>query len=234
MDTLFTTLLILHIAAGSIALVTGSIASVSKKGSKIHKRGGRIYYYGMIAVAVTAFGMSIMKENQFLLAVGIFSLYMAYTGNRAVKKRKNEARYLQWIDDAMVTAGMGGGGLLIFLGLPSLLQGTVNMNIVSVIFGAITLWMALQDLKMRFSEKRYDKKANLILHISRMGGAFIATVTAFLVTNVYIEPQWILWLAPTAAGSIFMARASRKWRKKLYPERKNRTKVAQTIESQAG
>ena len=234
MDYLFTTLLILHIISGILALVTGSIAIFTRKGGKPHKKGGRIYYLSMLGVAFTALTMSAWKDNQFLLAVGIFSLYMAYTGNRAVKRRKDEGRIHQILDDVLLVGAFLGGGWLLYLGGPTLWQGYFGMNIVSVVFGLFTAGMAVEDLGRRFSDRRFDKKANLLLHISRMGGAFIATFTAFLVTNVYIEPFWMVWLAPTVVGSTLMAIATRKWRKKLYPKGRKKALAAKTIPSQAG
>lgn len=234
MDTLFTILLIAHIASGSLALVTGALAIFTRKGSKPHKQGGRIYYHAMLFVAFTALVMAAWKSNQFLLSIGIFSLYMAYTGNRAVKRRKGEAPIHQILDDTLLVFAFAGGGWLLYLGLPTLLQGHVDMNIVAVIFGAFTLGMAVEDLGRRFSDRRFDKKANLLLHIGRMGGAFIATFTAFLVTNVYLEPVWTLWVAPTAVGSLLMAFATRKWRKKLYPKGKKNSGRGKTIQKQVG
>jgi hypothetical protein len=38
-------------------------------------------------------------------------------------------------------------------------------------------------------------------HIGGMGGGYIATVTAFVVVNVKMNPGWILWLLPTAIGA---------------------------------
>ncbi|MBC7922645.1 MAG: hypothetical protein H7Z75_16310, partial [Ferruginibacter sp.] len=40
----------------------------------------------------------------------------------------------------------------------------------------------------------------LRMHIERMGGAYIATVTAFLVVNVRVEPAFIPWLLPGLLG----------------------------------
>jgi hypothetical protein len=31
-----------------------------------------------------------------------------------------------------------------------------------------------------------------------MTGAFVSTVTAFIVVNIQMEPGWVLWLLPTA------------------------------------
>jgi hypothetical protein len=55
----------------------------------------------------------------------------------------------------------------------------------------------------------------LIRHIGMISGAFIATFTAFLLTNVRIDPMWIVWLAPTVVGTIFITYSIRTWKQKL-------------------
>lgn len=37
-------------------------------------------------------------------------------------------------------------------------------------------------------------------HIGRISGAYIAAVTAFLVSNVSTNPEFIAWLLPTVIG----------------------------------
>ena len=48
------------------------------------------------------------------------------------------------------------------------------------------------------------KQSWMYNHIVRMMGAMIASYTAFLVVNVQIDMQWILWLLPSIIGSIFI------------------------------
>jgi hypothetical protein len=74
--------------------------------------------------------------------------------------------------------------------------------------------MTIEDLR-RLYLKQFIKGEWLLKHISRMGGSFIATSTAFLLVNTSIEPIWVMWLLPTAIGTPMIIVASRKWRKKL-------------------
>ncbi len=229
MHLLFSILLGIHIFAGSIALITGAVAIAARKGKKVHNLNGRIYHLTMIAVGITALVMAFWKSNPFLLGTAVFTLYMVYTGKRMVKRKRNEARWKVRLDDVVLGGGFLGGGFLLAEGIPSLLVHGLGMNIVAIVFGAVTLVFAGRDLSIRLKGKQYNYKDNLLLHIGRMGGSYIATFTAFLVTNVRIEPGWILWLAPSAAGSILIAMAIGKWRKRLSPVTKKSTDQAQTI-----
>jgi hypothetical protein len=57
-------------------------------------------------------------------------------------------------------------------------------------------------------------------HAGRMGGSYIATVTAFVVTNVELEAApWVPWLAPTLVGTVLLTRWNVRMRKKLVGKR---------------
>jgi hypothetical protein len=79
------------------------------------------------------------------------------------------------------------------------------------------LGFVIGDLSMLVKNPTFqaNDKSWLIKHISMIGGAYIATLTAFLVTNVNFSPAWVIWLAPTIIGSILLARTSKEWRNKL-------------------
>jgi len=175
--------------------------------------------------------MATWKNNSFLLGTAVFTLYMVYSGQRFARRKRGEAAWRRHLDDALLAFGLIGALGLLLIGVPSLLQGILGMNIVSVVFGTVTGAFVLRDLRMRLKDQGYDRRENLLLHIGRMGGGYIATFTAFLVTNVYLEPAWVLWLAPTAIGSALIAVASRRWRQKLYPKGKG---TRQTIPAEAG
>ena len=70
-------------------------------------------------------------------------------------------------------------------------------------------------LSMVFRSKNSSEKAWLYRHIGKMSGAYIATVTAFLVTNIHFLPSTIVWLAPTVIGTPLIAYTIRKYKMKF-------------------
>jgi hypothetical protein len=52
-------------------------------------------------------------------------------------------------------------------------------------------------------------------HIAAMCGGYIATVTAFVVVNVQMNPGWVPWLLPTAIGTPLIMRTIRKYKKQF-------------------
>ena len=49
-----TGLVIVHVFAGIMSLLTGIVAMVSRKGGKPHRRWGRVYMWAMSTIFVTA------------------------------------------------------------------------------------------------------------------------------------------------------------------------------------
>ena len=68
--------LILHIAAGTVALISGLVAMLATKGNRIHRLAGKVYFGGMTTIFVTALVMAIGRQLDFLLMVAFFSYYI--------------------------------------------------------------------------------------------------------------------------------------------------------------
>ena len=67
---------------------------------------------------------------------------------------------------------------------------------VPLIFGLISSGLSFLDYRV-LANMVETKQVWLKSHALRMAGAFVATLTAFIVVNIQIEQQWILWLLPT-------------------------------------
>ncbi|MGE4071316.1 MAG: hypothetical protein AB7E72_09100 [Lysobacterales bacterium] len=75
MDT-YHYLVLAHIAAGSIALLTFWIAAIARKGSPLHKRVGKYYLLAMIGIVATALPMALVFVARGRLGVGVFLGYL--------------------------------------------------------------------------------------------------------------------------------------------------------------
>lgn len=191
-------LLFIHIAFGTIALFAGSINLMVVNGSKLHKLVGKIYVLSMLLVGITALVISLLKDNEFLLLIGVFSTYLVLSGYQYLKLKKNEkiqikTPYLLSLLMTMFAVWM------IINAIESLIK--LNMfGLVHLTFGLISLSMCIKDFKF-YSGKRKLKNDWLLCHLQRMIAAYIATFTAFLVVNIKYDflPSFVWWLLPTAA-----------------------------------
>lgn len=75
MEALFKTLLLLHIAAGTVTLVSGPVSMMNRKGGKQHRLTGKVFFYAMMLVTVTAIAMALLPghHSPFLLIIGVLA-----------------------------------------------------------------------------------------------------------------------------------------------------------------
>jgi uncharacterized membrane protein len=185
-------LLVLHIISGFASLVFGLIPIVSKKGSNIHKKAGRVFFYSMLGVCFTSVVISLMKDNRFLLQIGIFAFYMNYAGWRAVKHKSLVPNTADWI-----IIVMGSLNSILMIG---------SLNLILMVFGGIGIFAATGHWKafIKLTRKiELPPLSWLKLHIGMMTGAYISTVTAFVVVNYAVFsfinlPNWFFWFLPSA------------------------------------
>ena len=110
---------------------------------------------------------------------------------------------------------IGAAAALFMLGF-----GTFNLNkntemaMVLLVFGvfyAIGVWQEGH----KFYKPPTEKMFWMYKHIGQMGGAYIATITAFLVNNYRLFPfipPFMLWLLPTAVGVVIITRVLKKYK----------------------
>jgi len=187
-----------HIGAGVLALVAGGVALATEKGGRRHRRAGRGYVGAMAVVVATVVPLFAFEQSffrTFLLLVAVFSGYFAFSGYRALARTRpsDEPTAADWAG-AVVVAGaclaLGAWGVAV-------LAGGDTFGVVMAVFGAIGLALGAADLRAFAAGA---DRAWLVNHLSRMVGAYIATVTAVSVVNLGTAPAVVAWLWPTAVG----------------------------------
>lgn len=211
-------ILILHVVSGFSALFGGLVPIFAKKGSKLHTKGGWIYFWAMFGVLLTTIALFSIKPDRllFLLLVGIFSFYNAFSGVRSIRFKKpvNKATLLDWGIAGLVSL-CGFSMISLSIYYFSTPTGVQAQAVLFLVFGSICLFQAVEDL-LRFKKIAsglLPKKERLIMHIGRMGGAYIATCTAFFVVNIHFLPPLVVWLTPTIIGTVLISRATRSYKK---------------------
>ena len=185
-------LLVAHIFAGCISLIAAVFAVVSSKGKQAHILAGRTYFWGMAVIFLTAIPMSISSSNVFLFLIAIFSFYLAYAGMRFARNRAGTANLFDWV----------AVGLMVFSGLAMWFLALVyfmNNNsqyITLTVFGFIAISLGYMDFRS-YRNKSAIGKQRIARHLTNMLAGTIAVITAVLVTNLSIEPVFILWILPT-------------------------------------
>ena len=185
-------LLFIHILAGSISLVTAAFAVVSSKGKKVHIIAGRTYFWGMAVIFLTAIPMSIASSNVFLFLIAIFSFYLAYAGMRFARNSTGTANFFDWVAIGLMVLS---GVIMLFLATNYFMNSN-SQYITLTVFGFIAISLGYADFKS-YRNKSAIGKQRIARHLTNMLAGTIAVITAVLVTNIDIEPVFILWVLPT-------------------------------------
>ncbi len=212
--------LYVHIVAGFTALTTGLVPMFAKKGGKAHVFWGNVFYWAMFLVALTALMRFKMEFRLiFLTGIAFFSFYNTFTGARLVRMKKNlQPEFVDWFGAILTVVS---AFAMMAFGVLAYQKGVAFYAILFTIFGVFSLLMATEDLRVFLGKKVVNNTGAVQArywfqnHISRMGGAYIATVTAFLVVNnpPYI-PGLVVWIAPGVIGGMIIGRTRRYYMEK--------------------
>ena len=218
-NAVFTSVLAIHIAAGSVALLVAPGAMATAKGSRWHRRWGHAFVWAMGVVAATALVLATIRPNLFLALVAVFSFYLAFIGQREIARRRlpsgQRAAPLDWA--GAIIAGLGAIGLLLYALIPRD-GGRSGLWPVALVFGLLGLLLAGREVRS-FRRPPSDPRAWWYLHMGNMIGAYIATVSAFSVVNFTFLPPLVRWLWPTAVGVPVIVLWTRYYRRKFAKPR---------------
>jgi len=195
----------IHAFFGGIALLSGLGSMIFQKGSKNHKKAGKIFSYSLVVSSLISLPIAWMPnhENMFLFLIGIFTIYLVLSGNRILLfKKKKQANFTDKLISGLLFLS---ASLMLLFGSYYLVKGN-DIAVLFLFFGAIALVFSIRDFLFF---KAIDKKKILPLHIGKITGAYIASVTAFLVAGIKFLGL-IYWIAPTIIGTIFIVHWIRK------------------------
>lgn len=149
------TLLLIHVAAGGLAIVLGVVALLAKKGGTVHRRGGRLFVYAMLVMGSSAslLGLRNGPADGNVIA-GLMTAYFVGTALTTVHPASSWTRR---IDTAALTIVavlvlvMIVGGFTAF-NSPVVSPGGVpsrTIGVMSFFLAAVMLLAAAGDLRVR-------------------------------------------------------------------------------------
>jgi hypothetical protein len=174
-------ILLIHILAGTAGLSSGFIALFLRKGSPRHALAGKIFVASMLAMAVGAVYLGLVKNQPGNVTGGILTFYLVGTGWLTARRADGRTRGTDWVAVLIPLA------VCIFLfstGISTLRRGETSQNGVPVgmtfFMGSICLLAAAGDVRMLVHGGISGTK-RIARHLWRMCfGLFIASGSFFL------------------------------------------------------
>ncbi|HLZ81930.1 MAG TPA: DUF2306 domain-containing protein [Caulobacteraceae bacterium] len=123
---------VLHIAGGTVGLVSGTVALLASKGGRVHRTAGTVFFFSMLVMAALACYLAVVMPGQLVnLFIGTFAAYLVATGWMTVRRRGGGAGLAERIAFVVAIVLCAPFAILSFqlaAGLPPLFKSAVPLE----------------------------------------------------------------------------------------------------------
>jgi len=177
----FSPVLVFHISAGTLGLLSGTAAMSFRKASHRHRLAGNIFVIAMLSLSVSGAYLGFMKHQTLNGFMGVLTFYLVVTAWWSARRRDGETSIFDWV--ALLFALAVGASLAIY-GLEAANSQTGSKGgypaAAYFIFGSVALLFAAGDVRM-LMRGGVSGTQRIARHLRRMCfGLFIATGSFFL------------------------------------------------------
>jgi uncharacterized membrane protein len=90
-------ILVVHICAGTLGLLSGTAAMSFRKGSPRHVLAGKVFVASMLPMAAVAVYLAIVRHQPNNIVVGILTFYLIGTAWLSARRRDGETSHFDWV-----------------------------------------------------------------------------------------------------------------------------------------
>ncbi|MGC2529828.1 MAG: hypothetical protein WA639_18920 [Candidatus Acidiferrum sp.] len=177
----YSPVLLVHICAGSVGLLSGTAAISFRKGSPRHVLAGKVFVASMLTMAVFAVYLAITRHQPNNIGGGILTFYLIGTAWLTARRKDGETSRFDW---AVLLIPLALGLLTWMNGLNVVRSGASSQDGVPVgmtfFMGSVMLLAAAGDVRMLLRGGLFGAQ-RISRHLWRMCfGLFIASGSFFL------------------------------------------------------
>jgi hypothetical protein len=177
----YSPILVVHICAGSLGLLSGTAAMLFRKGSRGHVLAGRVFVASMLTMGVFAVYLAITRNQPNNIGGGILTVYLIGTAWLTARRRDGETSRFDWV---VLLIPLALGILTWMNGIKVVRSGASSQDGVPVgmtfFMGSVMLLAAAGDVRMVVRGGVFGAK-RIARHLWRMCfGLFIAAGSFFL------------------------------------------------------
>jgi len=178
-----TAILILHISAGSTALVSGTAAFSFRKGSHMHRMAGSIFFVSMLITSVigACVGPFLPQPQWQNLVAGIFTFYLVVTAWWTVTREEGTTGSFEV---AALVAALSIAATTVFFSV------TTSKRVENLLVAAVVLLAAAGDLRVILHGGIVGGQ-RIARHLWRMSVAFFLAAGAFFPGQQKLFPAFL-------------------------------------------
>ena len=172
---------LVHIVAGSLALVAGYVALYATKGAPVHRKAGMTFVYAMLTMSVAGVVIAAVRRvaPSVNVPAGLLTAYLVITSLTTVRPPASRRR---WLDSALMLLAVGLGVTNLALGFGALASGGSARfaAIPFFMFAMVGLLGGAGDLRVMRSGARRGAH-RLARHLWRMSFALVIAALSFFI-----------------------------------------------------
>ncbi len=184
-------LLIFHVCAGIMGILSGAAAMTFRKGSPRHEAAGRIFVIAMMAMSSSAVYLALMKHQMNNVFGGILAFYLVVTAWLTARRKDGETSIFDW-GALAVPLAVGARMLVYGLEAAKSQKGSIGGVPAGMFFflGSVAVLAAAGDIRMLARGGVFGAK-RVVRHLWRMCFSFfIATGSFFLGQQQVFPAAW--------------------------------------------
>jgi hypothetical protein len=177
----YSPILIFHICAGTVGLLSGTAAMIFRKGSRGHVLAGRVFVASMLSMGAAAVYLAIVRHQPNNIGGGILTVYLIGTAWLTARRGDRETSRFDWV---ALLIPLAIGVLTWVNGVKVVRSGASSQDGVPVgmsfFMGSVCLLAAAGDVRMLVGGGVSGAK-RIARHLWRMCfGLFIAAGSFFM------------------------------------------------------
>lgn len=197
-------LTLVHIIAGSVALISGAVALSAMKGSKLHRKSGLAFVFSMLVMSSIGALIAALHSKMLSVIAGALTFYLVVSALLTVRHSVNGKA---WLDVGAMLAAAIIGLFGIGLGIDALNNGGGKIDgqpaQVAIVFGSVALLAASLDLRMLLAHG-IKGAHRLARHLWRMCFALFLAAASFFLGQAQVFPDAMRNFALLAAPVILV------------------------------
>lgn len=218
-------LLVLHITAGTLGILSGFAAIFLRKGSRQHRVAGDVFVISMLAMSSSATCLAFMKHQMNNVFGGILTGYLVATAWMTARRRNLETGVFDWIA-LLVALAVGAtiisygvrvasnpappndgipAGMYFFMGSVALLSAAGDIRI--LVRGGVSGTQRLVRHLWRMSFALFNAAGSLFLGQQQVFPAFLRHSNVLLIPAFLPLLLMIFWLFRVGLAKTYQAKA---------------------------
>jgi uncharacterized membrane protein len=185
-------LLLLHISAAVVGLLSGFLAMSLRKGSGLHGAAGTVFFVSMLCMSASAAYMAaFMQPNMLNVVVGLLTFYLVATAWWAARRREGGTGLFDR-GAFLFILGVGAAGMAFGFQAANSQAGSKDGMPAAAyfIFGSVALLCAVSDIRM-LVRGSLSGAHRIARHLWRMCLALLIATLSFFPGQARQLPEWL-------------------------------------------